>query len=365
MIEVQGLHKAFGALSVLENVSLHVNRGECISIIGPSGTGKSVFLRCLAGLETVDRGTVIVNGQNIADHRTNLDKVREKVGMVYQGFHLFSHLNVTDNIILAPRVVRRMPRPEAEEKAMVMLAMVGLRDKASAFPHQLSGGQKQRVAIARCLAMDPDVILFDEPTSALDPSMIGEVLAIMRTLAKTGLTMLVVTHEMRFARDVSSRVIFMDEKRIYEEGTPEELFDRPKKERTAHFIRDLKVHRITIVSKGYDLIATSVGIEHFLQKYNIGHQSIHRTQLLAEEVILEIFARCYPEADQQPDIDMAISCTRDGQITVDLRYGGNPFDPFGEETDDESALGLLIIHKLAKAHQYAFENNANHLIVSL
>ena len=240
MIEVTGLRKQFGDLVVLRSIDVHVRTGECVAIIGPSGSGKSVFLRSLAMLETPDGGAIRINGTDITQKETNLNRIREKMGMVYQGFHLFSHLNVLDNVTLAPRWVKKLDEKAAEKKAMDLLSMVGLVDKAQSYPHQLSGGQQQRVAIARCLAMEPEIMLFDEPTSALDPAMTSEVLAIMRKLTGMGLTMLIVTHEMGFARDLADRVLYLDEGRVYEEGTPKEIFDNPQKEKTRAFISRLK-----------------------------------------------------------------------------------------------------------------------------
>ncbi len=211
MINIHGLSKRYGELEVLKNIDFRVAEGECVAIIGPYGTGKSVFLRTIALLEVPESGNIFIRGTDITQKSVDINKIREKMGMVYQGFHLFSHLNVLDNITLAPRKVRKQPRKEAELKARELLALVGLSEKAESYPHHISGGQQQRIAIARCLAMEPEIMLFDEPTSALDPTMTREVLAIMRKLTKMGLTMIIVTHEMSFAREVADRVIYMDE----------------------------------------------------------------------------------------------------------------------------------------------------------
>ncbi|SDF62434.1 amino acid ABC transporter ATP-binding protein [Sporolituus thermophilus] len=235
MISIKNVHKKFGALHVLKGVNLHVNEQEVVVIIGPSGSGKSTLLRCINYLEQPTEGEIIVDGIPLTGE-VNINKVREEVGMVFQRFNLFPHMTVLDNITLAPTVVRKMAKAEAEKIALDLLAKVGLADKAHAYPEQLSGGQQQRVAIARALAMRPKVMLFDEPTSALDPEMIKEVLDVMKTLANEGMTMVVVTHEMGFAREVGDRVIFMDEGRIIEEGAPEELFTNAKEERTRSFL---------------------------------------------------------------------------------------------------------------------------------
>ncbi|MDD3253896.1 MAG: amino acid ABC transporter ATP-binding protein [Lachnospiraceae bacterium] len=235
-ISVQNLKKSFGKLEVLKGISVEVAEGEVVCLIGPSGSGKSTFLRCLNRLEKITAGEVIVDGHPISDPNVNINKVRENIGMVFQHFNLFPHLSVKENITLAPTELNRMNKEEAEGKAMELLDRVGLHDKADAYPGQLSGGQKQRVAIARSLAMNPDIMLFDEPTSALDPEMVGEVLEVMKQLAADGMTMVVVTHEMGFAREVADRVIFMDDGCIVEEGTPEEIFSHPKEERTISFL---------------------------------------------------------------------------------------------------------------------------------
>lgn len=236
MIQVNDLHKSFGKLEVLRGITEHISQGEKVVLIGPSGSGKSTFLRCLNLLEVPTKGSVIINGHDITNHNININKVREEMGMVFQHFNLFPHLTIMENITLAPIKVKKTEKAEAEEKARGLLEKVGLSDKAYAYPAQLSGGQKQRIAIARALAMDPKIMLFDEPTSALDPEMVGEVLNVMEDLADAGMTMVVVTHEMGFARGVASRVMFMDGGNVIEQGTPSEVFDHPQHERTQSFL---------------------------------------------------------------------------------------------------------------------------------
>ena len=235
-ISVHNLKKNFGKLEVLKDISIEIREGEVVCMIGPSGSGKSTFLRCLNRLEKITSGHVVVDGHPISDPNTNINKVRENIGMVFQHFNLFPHLTVKENITLAPTELKLMGKEEAGRKALELLARVGLADKAEAYPGQLSGGQKQRVAIARSLAMNPDIMLFDEPTLALDPEMVGEVLEVMKQLAADGMTMVVVTHEMGFAREVADRVVFMDEGYIVEEGTPDEVFGNPREERTRSFL---------------------------------------------------------------------------------------------------------------------------------
>ncbi len=235
MIEIKGLKKSFGDLHVLKGIDLHIDEGEVVVIIGPSGSGKSTLLRCINFLEEPTGGTITVDGIPM-DSDANINKVREEVGMVFQRFNLFPHMTVIDNITLAPMKVRKIERSRAEQTAQDLLDRVGLGDKASAYPNQLSGGQQQRVAIARALAMQPKVMLFDEPTSALDPEMVGEVLDVMQRLAERGMTMIVVTHEMGFAREVGTRLLFVDGGYIVEQGKPKEVFEHPKEERTRAFL---------------------------------------------------------------------------------------------------------------------------------
>lgn len=236
MIRVVNLYKNFGKLEVLKNISAEIHKGDIVAIIGPSGSGKSTFLRCLNRLEEPTAGHIFVNAEDLMAPETDINKVREKVGMVFQHFNLFPHKTVLENLTLSPMKLKGYSQEEANKKAMVLLDKVGLIEKAEAYPNQLSGGQKQRIAIARALAMEPEVMLFDEPTSALDPEMIKEVLDVMRGLAKEGMTMLIVTHEMGFARSVANRLFFMDRGDILEDTTPAELFDNPKHERTKEFL---------------------------------------------------------------------------------------------------------------------------------
>ncbi len=235
-VHVKQLKKNYHSLQVLKGIDMDITEGEVVCLIGPSGSGKSTFLRCLNRLEKVTSGTVIVDGMDLTDKKNDINKIRENIGMVFQHFNLFPHMTVLDNITLAPVQLKKMTKPDAEAKAMELLTQVGLADKAGSYPSQLSGGQKQRVAIARALAMNPDIMLFDEPTSALDPEMVGEVLNVMKELAKNGMTMVIVTHEIGFAKEVASRVIFMDGGYIIEEGTPNEILTNPQNPRTIDFL---------------------------------------------------------------------------------------------------------------------------------
>ena len=238
-VKVSNLHKSFGDLHVLRGIDIEISEGEVVCVIGPSGGGKSTFLRCLNRLEEVTDGEIIVDDIKITDKKTDINKVRERIGMVFQSFNLFAHLTVKKNIMLAPVELKKCSKEQAEQRAMELLKRVGLEDKADCYPHQLSGGQQQRVATARALAMNPDIMLFDEPTSALDPEMVGEVLLVMKELAKGGMTMIVVTHEMGFAKDVADRVLFIADGKICEQGPPEELFGNPQQERTKDFLNSV------------------------------------------------------------------------------------------------------------------------------
>lgn len=236
MIKVNDLHKSFNGVEVLKGITEHIDDGEVVVVIGPSGSGKSTFLRCLNLLEKPQSGEIWVDDQKINQHGVNINQIRAKMGMVFQHFNLFPHLTVRKNITLAPVKLKKMTQAEADKKADELLKIVGLEDKANVYPKQLSGGQQQRIAIARSLAMEPEIMLFDEPTSALDPEMVGEVLDVMKRLAKSGMTMVVVTHEMGFAREVGSRILFMDEGEIIEQGTPEDIFENPQNDRTREFL---------------------------------------------------------------------------------------------------------------------------------
>ncbi|MBQ7531371.1 MAG: amino acid ABC transporter ATP-binding protein [Paludibacteraceae bacterium] len=283
IISVSHLTKRFGELVVLRDISFEVHRGEVISLIGPSGTGKSTLLRALNMLEPPTSGEICVKGEVITAHGYPLDMLRRRVGMVFQSFNLFEHMTVLENITEVPVHLLHIPETQAKEEALALLKQVGLAQKADVYPSALSGGQKQRVAIARALAMHPEVILFDEPTSALDPTMVGEVLSVIRQLAKTGLTMLIVTHEMRFARDVSTRVFFMNEGIIYEDGTPEQIFEHPVHSATKAFVNRIQKLVFEIDSDDFDFLQIPTGINQFCLKYNLSQAD--NAYALAKEML--------------------------------------------------------------------------------
>ncbi|MBR5185133.1 MAG: amino acid ABC transporter ATP-binding protein, partial [Akkermansia sp.] len=280
MIQIKHLQKKFDNLEVLSDVNLNIKCGEVISIIGPSGTGKSTFLRCLNLLEQPTSGSIVIDGEEVLNGKINASRLRQKMGMVFQSFNLFNHLSVLDNVCIGPVKLLGKSRKEAEAKAKELLKMVGMAEKAHAMPSELSGGQKQRAAIARCLSMDPEIILFDEPTSALDPTMVSEVLSVIRALARQGMTMAIVTHEMSFARDVSTRVVYMDEGIIYEEGTPEEIFEHPKRERTRVFVNRIRDFHFAFHSPDYDRFLLKSEWQAYCNKYFLTRESMRKAQLI-------------------------------------------------------------------------------------
>ncbi len=288
MISIRHLSKTFtnpdgGTISPLKDVNCDIEKGEVISIIGPSGTGKSTLLRAINMLEPPTAGQIIVDGKDVTAGQYPLDKLRMKMGMVFQSFNLFEHKTVLENVIYAPMELLKRSRKEAEKEALELLGKVGMAQKADVYPSSLSGGQKQRVAIARSLAMHPEVILFDEPTSALDPTMVGEVLSVIRRLAKEGMTMLIVTHEMRFARDVSTRIFFMNEGIIYEDGTPEQIFEHPARSATKAFVNRIQKLVYEIDSNAFDFLQIHTGINQFCIKYNFPEKSA-----LAYDIVKEM-----------------------------------------------------------------------------
>jgi polar amino acid transport system ATP-binding protein len=325
---------------VLRDVNATIGRGEVISIIGPSGTGKSTFLRCLNLLETPSNGSIVVGGEDLLSKKTNVPKVRQKMGMVFQSFNLFNHLSIMENLCIGPMKLLGKSRKEAETRGLELLAMVGLAEKANAMPSQLSGGQKQRIAIARCLSMEPEIILFDEPTSALDPTMVSEVLGVIRTLAKQGMTMVIVTHEMSFARDVSSRIFYMDQGEVYEEGTPEQIFDNPQRERTRIFINRIRDYHYLITSPQYDLYQLQGGMVQFCSKYYLSAEIQHQVQLLAEEV-LQIVPL------DKGDVDLALCYSeKSGTITMELLMPSGITTVLNDSEFAPDELSLAIIEGL-------------------
>jgi polar amino acid transport system ATP-binding protein len=356
MIKIEHLAKSFGDLVVLRDVNAEIKRGEVVSIIGPSGVGKSTFLRCLNLLDRPTSGSIFIDGTDVLHSKTDISKIRQKMNMVFQSFNLFAHLSVLDNLTIAPIKLRGLPRAAAERKAMELLRMVGLGEKASNFPDELSGGQKQRVAIARCLAMEPEIILFDEPTSALDPTMVSEVLAVIRRLARSGMTMAIVTHEMDFARDVSSRVFYMDEGTIYESGTPAEIFTAPARERTRTFIHLIRSFHRQITSADFDLYALMADIEHFGERQFLSRDERDNVVLIAEELML-LHQRHFSDGI----VDLTISHSeKSGRVEIVVEAPAGPGNPLDLAPDDPG-LGVAIVRGLSESVIHRIENGRSRL----
>lgn len=338
MIKINHLKKVYPNVTPLKDVNAEIKKGEVISIIGPSGTGKSTLLRCINLLEKPTEGEILIDGEAITDKNCKVHLLRRKMGMVFQSFNLFSHKNIIENIMAAPVKLLGKSRREAYEHGMELLKMVWLDDKALSFPDELSGGQKQRVAIARALAMNPEIVLFDEPTSALDPTMVGEVLSVIKNLAQKGLTMMIVTHEMKFARDVSSRVFYMDEGEIYEDGTPEVIFGNPQREKTRQFIKRLKVLEEKIESKAFDFNAMNLRIENFAQRNMIENKIVLRIQIVLEELCVQTIL---PQLDNN-DVNIKIILEyseETNMIDVFVSYNGDRFNPLSSA--NEISLKLI------------------------
>ena len=360
MIRVEHLSKRFGTLEVLKDINAEIQQGEVISIIGPSGTGKSTFLRCLNLLDQPSGGRIEIDGEDILAPQANVPALRRRMGMVFQSFNLFAHLTVLENLTIGPIRLLEKPPAQAANTGLELLRMVGLAEKAHAFPDELSGGQKQRVAIARCLSMEPEIILFDEPTSALDPTMVSEVLAVIRRLARQGMTMAIVTHEMEFARDVSTRVFYMDEGLIYEEGPPEQIFDHPQRQRTRDFIGKVRSLSFTVTSADYDLYALVGKIEGFCEKHLIPARAAHAAQLLAEEVLGVLLSGPGPAAGAH-DIELTLAYSeRQRQLELRLDSAGPPGNPL-DTTALPDDLALTLIRNYADEIAYARVDGRNRL----
>ncbi len=359
LIEVEHLKKVYPNITPLRDVNTTIRKGEVITIIGPSGTGKSTLMRCINRLETPTSGSIKVFGYDTGDKKTDLKMLRRRMGMVFQSFNLFGHLNVIENVTLAPMVLKKESKESAYGNAMRLLRMVGMAEKALSYPDELSGGQKQRVAIARTLAMDPEIVLFDEPTSALDPTMVGEVLSVMKELAKEGMTMMIVTHEMKFARDVSSRIFYMDEGVIYEDGTPQQIFDHPEKDRTRAFVKRLKVLSLLVESKDYDFIAMNEKLQGFGEKNMIGAKRTRNLRRLFEELVaVNILPNCHSP------FPLELAVEYDGEkdvLEMRFKWSGEEYNPL--ENGDEISLCLVKAAMIDGVYEY--ENGTNRLVISI
>jgi len=351
MIKITNLNKSYGGVEVIKDITTTIERGEIITIIGTSGTGKSTFLRCLNLLEQPTSGVIEFDGKNLTDKKTNINEIRKRMGMVFQNFNLFAHMSVMENLCVGQMKLLGLTREQARENALNLLSMVGLAEKADAYPDELSGGQKQRVAIARCLSMKPDIMLFDEPTSALDPTMVGEVTTVIKRLAQNGMTMAIVTHEMEFAKNVSTRVIYMDEGSIYEQGTPKQIFEEPKREKTRAFIRKIKKFRYEPSSEHFDFIALNNSLLNFCSANALTKSDSNKAGLVTEELTVNLIEKRDFESlefsfpDNQKEFEISVS------------YGGEQRDVTkreGIETD--------IIKGIVKETKYNFDTT-NKLIL--
>ncbi len=359
MIEVQHLRKAFPNVTPLTDANARIEQGEVISIIGPSGTGKSTFLRCLNGLETATSGQIWVDGENICDKGCDIAKVRQKMGMVFQSFNLFSHLTVVENIMMAPVDLLGLSRQEAYADALRLLKTVGLAEKAGDYPEALSGGQKQRVAIVRALAMRPKIMLFDEPTSALDPTMVGEVLSVIRNLAKAGMTLVIVTHEMKFARDVSSRVFYMDQGIVFEEGSPEQIFKQPKHERTRLFVQQLHSFRREILSPDFDFVETANALDEFALRQALAPEQRLKFQQIFEELCVALILPALPSGGFCLEFNAA--CNEGGdRCEAAMVWPGARYNPL--EQGDPLAITLALAK--TKSNDYAYTEGVNRLYLT-
>lgn len=353
MISIRHLKKVFPNATPLLDVNAEIGRGEVVSIIGPSGTGKSTFLRCINRLETPTAGEILIDGKSITAPSADVPALRRKMGMVFQSFNLFNHLTVLENIMVAQVDLLHRSKKDAYEKAMELLHRVGLADKALDLPEELSGGQKQRAAIARTLAMDPEIVLFDEPTSALDPTMVGEVLAVIRNLSKQGLTMLIVTHEMKFARDISTRIFYMDEGVIYEEGTPEQIFEHPQKEKTRQFIRRLKVFEEKFSGGSMDYVGVVNRLHNFAEKNQISGKMSRNMLYVFEEIVAQSLVLKIADTEE---ICMVMEYSGENEgLVAKIEYGGKSLNPL-DDIDDVSRRVVELATSDVK-HEYTDGKN--------
>ncbi len=345
MIELRHIRVEYPNAIPLKDVSVTINDGDVISVIGPSGTGKSTFIRCINLLNKPTSGEIIIDGETVTEKGYDVSRMRKKVGMVFQSFNLFGHLTVVENVMRPQMDLLHKTKQEAYDRSMEILRSVGLDGKAMLYPDMLSGGQKQRVAIARTLSMNPDVILFDEPTSALDPTMVGEVQSVIKELSKTGKTMVIVTHEMRFAKEISNRVFFMDEGGIYEDGTPEQIFDAPLKENTRRFVKSLKVFETIIDSHEFDFIGDTARLERYGYKNSMPAKTVYRVQSVFEELCGQILLPSL----KNPKICFSVEYDQNkSTATAYAEYNGEPFDI----RNSDNILSVRILKSNAESIEY-------------
>lgn len=358
MITIRGLKKEYPNVTPLQNVNAEINKGDVISVIGPSGTGKSTLLRCINRLETPTSGEILVDGVDICDRKADLPKLRRKMGMVFQSFNLFGHMSIIENLMCAPMDLLGRSKKEAYDRGMELLQTVGLSAKAENYPDELSGGQKQRVAIARALAMNPEILLFDEPTSALDPTMVGEVLSVIKRLADEGLTMLIVTHEMNFAKNVSNRIFYMDEGVIYEDGTPQQIFENPQKEKTRRFIKQLKVLNEVVNKNDFDFPAINSSLELFGRKQMMSQKQIYIMQLVFEELVMQKLVHEKNIGEIRMDVEYS---EKESSVDMIFGYGGGKFDPLADTKD----LTVITLKGVTSSISHKYDGNENVLVVTI
>lgn len=359
LVEIKALSKRFGEEFVWRDINETVEKGDVVVILGNSGCGKTTLLRCINLLETPTSGQIFIDGDEITAPDADIDKIRRKMGMVYQNFNLFSHLTVLENVIKAPMLLDKVPRAQAVKEGMEYLRMVGMQERADFMPDQLSGGQKQRVAIARCLAMKPKLILFDEPTSALDPTMVDEVLAVIRNLAKGGLTCMIVTHEMDFAKNVASKIIFLADQGVYEEAPPVEFFGHPKREKTVAFVRKLKTYTYKAKVSEIDVYTLLAQVNAYCGKYAFPLKTANRVQLVVEELL-----SCLQSMGKDGNMGLTVAyegATGKKEVTLrDQVCEGNIL-----ESDKMDELSAMIIQSCAAEIKYTKENGYNTLIIEM
>ncbi len=352
LLTIEHLRKEYPDVTPLLDVNASVESGDVISIIGPSGTGKSTLLRCLNRLEEPSSGRVILDGEEVTASGYDVTLLRRKMGMVFQSFNLFANLNAVENVCAAPMKLLGVPHDQAHTQALELLERVGMADKAESFPDELSGGQQQRVAIARAIAMKPKILLLDEPTSALDPTMVNEVLGVIRSLARDGMTMMIVTHEMRFAREVSNRVFYLDEGGIYEQGTPEQIFEHPERERTRRFIRRLRTLELRIESPQVNYLGLIGQIERFGSSAAISQLEIRNLVLAFEELVFQHILPAVAMGFVELPLEVQINHSdADGETSLQASWGGAPYNPL--ESGDE--LSGMLLRSLAHETSYRYE----------
>jgi len=361
IIRIEHLKKSYATVTPLQDISTTINRGDVVSVIGPSGNGKSTLIRCVNLLEQPTSGKIFIDGEEITAPDADVTRIRKKMGMVFQSFNLFPHISVIENVMMAPGDHLGLSKQEAYDKAIELLDSVGMKEKAFVYPDELSGGQKQRVAIARALAMEPEILLMDEPTSALDPERVEEVKSVIYSLAKKGITMMIVTHEMNLARNVANRVFYLDEGGIYEEGTPEEIFDHPKKEKTKRFISQQHCCKFNVQSGEFDYYDAIGMVENLCRNNRISRSIQNKVSVVLEEIIVNMILAGLPKYPGiEPDYHFALECTADQQIILEITCPCS-IDAVFREGDP---LTLQLVNSMAKEIKITDENDVHRIVMT-